>query len=69
MDKPAKMKTNWKIPTEEPPIMPFGVNIGEFVEDLDSDYLNYLINQQWFEDKYKKLYKFVKKELDERGDL
>jgi uncharacterized protein (DUF3820 family) len=46
-------------------IMPFGVNMGDYVEDLDHQYLKWLTMQQWVEDKFPKLYRKAQRILDE----
>uniref|UniRef100_A0A6M3JYE3 Uncharacterized protein n=1 Tax=viral metagenome TaxID=1070528 RepID=A0A6M3JYE3_9ZZZZ len=52
-------------------IMPFGKYAGEYVEDIlygsDSgkDYFKFLLNQEWFEKKYKGLYRVVKKLVED----
>jgi len=47
-------------------IMPFGKYAGEYIEDIlysssGKSYFKFLLNQEWFEKKYKGLYKVIKK--------
>lgn len=43
--------------------MPFGKHKGEDIEDLDDNYLNWLMEQEWFIEKYPSGAKAVESEL------
>ena len=46
--------------------LPFGKFKGQDIEDVPNSYLNWLLEQEWFENKYKKGYANTKKELEYR---
>ena len=50
-------------------VIPFGKEHKEKkVSELPTEYMQWLIEQEWFEEKFKVLYKEVKKELKDRGE-
>jgi len=63
-----KLKTmNHKSDGKPKLIMPFGEHVGEYIDDLISEkpkYINFLMNQQWFEDKFKDIYNHIEQEID-----
>jgi len=51
-------------------IMPFGEYAGEYLEDVvteKTDYIKWLMNQDWFKYKFKNLYREAEKLLEEMG--
>ena len=48
------------------PIMPFGIHSGDYIEDLPKKYLLWLMNQEWFEEKFLKYYIFIDELLERR---
>jgi uncharacterized protein (DUF3820 family) len=50
-------------------IIPFGKYKGKTIEDIPSDYLDYLLSEEWFETKFKDLYEEVKQEMKFRNDF
>ena len=50
-------------------LMPFGEHNGEKVVDLPTRYLKYLMDQDWFPEKFKSLHKEVEAVLIFRGEM
>jgi uncharacterized protein (DUF3820 family) len=48
-------------------IISFGNYAGEYIEDVPDDYVSWLLEQDWFEEKYPKLFEIAEKLLDEQG--
>jgi len=49
--------------------IPFGVHKGELICDIPSDYLYWLLEQEWFSKKFKELVPIVDMELKYRRDF
>lgn len=49
--------------------LPFGKHKGELICDVPASYLNWLLEQDWFAEKHKKLMDLVKIELKYRDDF
>lgn len=47
-------------------IMPFGKYQGQQLMNIPRDYLEWLLEQSWFEEKYKKYKKYVEHQLERR---
>ena len=52
-------------------IIPFGKYRGEEIEDIPSSYLRFLLNEEWFEERFEDLYDEVSDVYDyrDRHDL
>lgn len=46
--------------------MPFGEHKGEQIMDIERSYLNWLLEQEWFEEKFSELHEHVKEHLVRR---
>lgn len=47
-------------------ILPFGLHRGKKITEIETDYLKWLMDQEWFEEKQKDIYNDVKEELEGR---
>jgi hypothetical protein len=46
--------------------MPFGKHEGEDIEDIPTSYLRWLLDQEWFPEKYPRGYEYADAELNYR---
>lgn len=61
----------WMMVSYEDKPLPFGKYKGELIADLPNGYLEWLLDQEWFEEKFVDLWKLTKKEMGyrERFDI
>ena len=50
-------------------IIPFGKYRGEDIEDIPSDYLKFLLGQEWFEERFEDVYNALIEEDNYRSTL
>ena len=53
----------------EKDILPFGAHKGKDIVDVDSEYLRWLLEQDWFLNKFKDLTKAIEEELNHRTKM
>ena len=46
--------------------MPFGLHMGKEITDIPRSYLNFLLEQDWFEEKFPDLFNEIEEELEIR---
>jgi uncharacterized protein (DUF3820 family) len=46
--------------------MPFGKFKGQDIEDIETDYLEWIVGEQWFKEKFKDGRKAIEQELEYR---
>ena len=44
-------------------IMPFGKYVDQDIREIPSDYLSWLVDEDWFEEKFEDLYQRIEEEL------
>ena len=51
---------------EDDMVMPFGKHVDEDIREVPSDYFEWLLDEDWFEEKFEKLCQRIKEEMETR---